>query len=137
MTSPRIRPRDARRFRWAFLLVLLTIGGCGGPSREAQGELSRLARAIDGLRNAENSHKAQMIEPLRAMSCVRFCELREKCVRAYETHVLALDLIERARARPVVDRGALDEAELTLNKAKGLATACAAEQARLGRELSL
>lgn len=127
----------ARRLRWAFLLLLLMNGACGRSSREVQGEFSRIARAIDGLRSAENEHKTQMIQPLRAAPCVHLCALRDGCIRAYETHIRALDLTERARSRTFIDSRALDEAELTLEKAKDLATQCAAEQAKLGRELSL
>lgn len=139
--------RRARRKRWAFLLLaafLLTMSfGCANSSREEREEFARISRAIDGLRNAENAHKAQMIQPLRAAACHHYCELRDQCVGAYEVHIRALDAIERARLRLTlgaselgpanIDAGDLDAAELMLEKAKLLATECAAKQAELGR----
>lgn len=136
MTRSECRKRNARRLCWAFLLLLLPLSGCDRPTREVADEFSRITRAIDGLRNAQNAHKAQMIQPLRAALCTRFCQLRDQCVSAYEAQILALDLIERARSGPLVDPHALDEAQRTLVKARGLATECASEQAKLGRQFS-
>lgn len=126
---------NARRLRWAFLLLLLFISGCNGRSREIRGEFSRIAHAIDVLRAADNDKKAQLILPLRDAPCVRFCELRDRCVRAYETHIRALHLIERARSGPEVAPRQLDAAEKTLIQAKELAIDCAATQAEISRDI--
>jgi hypothetical protein len=128
--------KNARQSSWAFLLLLLFSWGCTAGSREAREEFSRIAHAIDALRAADNSHKAQMIQPLRAVSCSQFCSLRDQCVRAYETHIRALHLIDRARLGSEIASRELDTAEKTLKQAKELATACAAAQAELGRDSS-
>lgn len=175
MVSPAYSKKKTQRLRWVFFLrvqsafvvlgavfALLSVG-CANSSREAREEFARLSHAIDGLRNAENAHKAQMIQPLRAAECRHFCALRDQCVAAYETHIRALDAIERARlgarlggrdldghdlavedhtsqelaalSRTARQRaaGELDAAELMLEKAKQLATECAVAQAELGR----
>lgn len=137
MTFLEFRQRNARRLRWAFLLSLLFSPGCTDGSREVREEFARLAHAIDALRAADNSEKAQLIQPLRAIRCVQFCALRDHCVRAYETHIRGLRVIDRARLGSEVAQRELDSAEKTLQQAKELATECAARQAELLRHISL
>ncbi len=127
---------DAQRIRWAFFLGALLLASCSRVSPERRAEFEQISRAIDVLRNAPNEHKAQRIQPLRELSCDAYCDLRDTCVSAYEIHIAALELIERARSKPNLIEEELDQAELRLGRAKDAATACAAEQGRLRLEMN-
>jgi len=100
-----------------------------------------VSRAIEGLRNAENGQKGELLASLRAVPCsvADVCAVQSLCVAAYEQHVLALKLIERtkatARTAPVETvKAALAEAESTLAHAKETTDTCATKQGELARK---
>lgn len=135
MDSFTVVERNARRIRWAFFVGALLLTACGRVSEDERSEFERVSRAIDVLRQAPNEQKAQRIQPLREVPCERYCTLRDNCIVAYELHIAALDLIERARTKSTLVKEELDQAELKLGAAKVAATECAAEQARLRRKV--
>ena len=97
-------------------------------------ELSRINKAIDDLRMAENSGKAPFLKQLRAEVCQEHCVLRDKCIEAYEAHIEALSLIEDAGRRGKDEAARrLDQAEGRLKEALVQIKACTSLQAELSR----
>jgi hypothetical protein len=128
--------------RGALLFVALFpwLFGCQGQG-EKDRELSRLSRAVDKLREAENVEKSVDLDVLRRSSCTHHCRLRALCLSAYDSHHEALVQITRARTSSLDPKGGevaqqiLREAEARLVSALKKMQECASLQAELKRGL--
>lgn len=120
----------------AAVLVALPIAGCRSASeQEARAEAAELLRAVEQLRTAANDQKAPFLHLLQEVPCSEseLCNLKRRCVAAYELHQGALDGLSALRREisrstdPIPESAAeeLGRTERDLLRAKELSETCA------------
>jgi hypothetical protein len=123
-------------------VALLSLVGCrSSGSWEKKREFSRIAHAVQVVRDAPNAEKRAPLEALKAQECALLCEFHRLCVRAYEMHVDGLTSLEEARTLSrgedsIAASSALVKAEKTITDAHRLTTACAALEGEYQRKLA-
>ncbi len=116
------------------------VTACDDKSKQRD-EAASLSRAVDELREAPNSAKADKLKGLRALGCnhADTCGFRDQCAEAYAEHVKGLEGIARAKAMddPFRSAAELKKAEESLKSAEQKTGACADRQGQLVREYRL
>src|SRR5512147_776258 len=77
------------------VLVWLLAAGCNQTSSEKRAEVRSISVAIDRVRQAANPDKAPLLSELSRLPCTLqdVCQLRDRCVAAYQKQVEAVDQI--------------------------------------------
>ncbi|HKO51873.1 MAG TPA: hypothetical protein VJV79_29390 [Polyangiaceae bacterium] len=85
-----------------------------GASASEKAEAGRLNHAIDQLRQASNTQKAQLLDGLKGVTCqtAELCELQRVCVDGYGQHVFALAETARAKSLIGTPNGAAEAARI-------------------------
>lgn len=128
------------RSDWIFATVV-ALAACAHDDGPERSEAAAVSRAVEALRNADNSQKNAPLAALRAVPCSvpDICAAQSFCVAAYEEHVRALTLIDAAKtaaasAAAETLRDALAAAEAGLARAKAQTDECATKQGALARK---
>jgi hypothetical protein len=126
--------------RAACVFVCFGLAGCNEDERAARPEAAAVSRAIDAVRNADNSAKARPLSALRTTACTigDICAVQSYCVAAYEQHVGALGLLSEAKASVATAPASsvaetLTRAQEGLERAKALTDGCATRQGEMAR----
>ena len=122
------------------VVVGLLLVACDARERAARSEAAAVSRAIDAVRNADNSAKSGPLTALRGTGCTvsDICAVQSYCVAAYEQHVGALGLLAEAKASVATApaetvAATLTSAEQGLARAKTLTDDCATRQGEMAR----
>ncbi len=123
--------RLIRYCAWALLLLGLAACGKGGADKRA--EVRSISTAIDRLRQAQNPDKAVKLSELSRVPCslADVCELRDRCVGAYQLQVEALERI--AAPKDGLDGEEVAAIEQKLEAARKLAHECLEAELVVGR----
>ena len=116
-----------------------------GASASEKAEAGRISHAIDRLRVAPNSQKAELLDALKGVSCetAELRELQRVCVDGYGQHVFALTETARAKALMASADGAaeaariLEFAQSELTKSAPKISHCADAQGAIQRKYKL
>ncbi len=130
-----------RRLLPFALTGALALAACSRDDGPARSEAAAVSRAVEAVRNADNTHKSALLAALRAVPCSvpDICGVQSFCVAAYEEHVRVLALIDAAKAAassaPAETlKEALATAEAGLARAKAQTDECATRQGELARK---
>jgi len=127
-----------------FGLLGLALACSSAEEQAAQRSAAQVARAIEVLRNAPNSAKAEPLSTLAKLGCTGadVCKTRDACTGGYAMHVEALTLTAAAKQK-LADGDAGDAAKLLNASEQKLAasapkvTACTDLEASLRRRYKL
>ena len=125
--------------------MVLLGGGCRSQREiDEQQSAARVARAIELVREAPNSAKAEPLAALAKLGCsgTDVCKTRDACAHAYTEHVEALTLPAAARQKLADGDAAeaaklLGAAEAKLAAADAKVTACTDAEGSLRRHYKL
>ena len=134
----------SRLSRVGLALLGLTLACSSAEEQAAQRSAAQVARAIEVLRNAPNSAKAQPLATLARLGCTGadVCKTRDACTAAYTEHVDALTLTAAAKQK-LTDGNNLEAAKLLsaseqkLANADAKVTACTDAEGSLRRRYKL
>lgn len=117
--------------------VCLVLAACGKSDEEKRAEVKSVSVAIDRLRQVPNPNKASMLAALKQVPCslADVCQLRDRCVGAYQLHVDALGQIEGFKdAGSPPDSEQVTGVEQKLEGARKLVQECLASELEVGRK---
>ncbi len=124
----------------SFVAGALALAACAHDEGPARSEAAAVSRAVEALRNADNTQKSVPLAALRAVPCSipDICAVQSFCVAAYEEHARVLTLIaaindNAASAPPDTLKDGLATAEAGLTRAKAQTDQCATRQGELAR----
>jgi hypothetical protein len=136
-TAPDRSPcrRLPKRWNIARLIpvLLLSCLGCEQSGSAKRAEVRSISTAIDRLRQAQNPDKAPKLTELSRVPCSLpdVCDLRNRCVAAYQEQVEALDRIAQGKA--LLDSERVAAIEQRLERARKLAHECLEFELVVGR----